>query len=165
MSVISKIFDTLKPSYLKKCELLKLGKHMLMGLITIAGGLLVYSILAIVLGYTPSSALHTPKWFVDELILIDKLEAFFSFLVMLCYFIFIELMLVYVVLRILTLLTENHTVLIITSGFLNFFSIVIIVVGLGYLASLDGVSSWLIAGLGLVYGVFIAPGILKAENT
>lgn len=164
MSVISQIIDTLKLSYQKKSELLKLGKHILLGLLTISGGLLVYSMIAIAVSYPPASAAHTPKWFVEGLLLPDKLAAFFSFLLMLSYFIFIALILVYVVLRILTLLTENHIVLIITSGFLTFFSVLIIVIGLGYLASLDHVSSWIIAGLGLIYGVFIAPWIFRAEN-
>ena len=164
MSGFSQIIDTMRLSYLKKSELIKLGKHILMGYLTIAGGLLIYSLLAITVRYSPVSAIHTPNWFVQELPLIDRLEAFFSFLLMLSYFILIELMLVYVVLRIVTLLTENRVLFVIISGLLNFFSIATIVIGLGYLASLDNISSWLIVGLGLVYGLFIAPSIIKNEN-
>ncbi len=98
------------------------------------------------------------------LLFIDKLGALLSFLLLLSYFMTIELVLVYVVIRLLTILTSNKAILIIISGLINLISIGIIIVGIGVLVSLDIVSTWLTILLGFVFGLFIVPSIFQVEN-
>lgn len=148
-----------------KQTLTKFAKHLLLGLLVILGGLFLYMIVVQIIGYLPYSDRPGSGWYKDDLsISWNEINYIWGFIWFLGIYILAELILVYGLFRLFTLIGYNRTVyatlggLII--GFLTFYS----TLGIGWYIAID--SSSVIAGgiLGMLYGATLFPIYLRPNK-
>lgn len=138
------------------------GKHLLWGLAIILGGLFLYMVAALMVGYLPYSDRPGPGWYEGEIQMNWKgVKFIIDFILFLGIYITGSLVLVFLLFRIFRLFGYNRLVYSILGGLIIGFVSLYCTLGIGWYIAIDG--STVIAGgfLGCLYGATIFPKLLK----
>lgn len=146
-------------------ELKRFGLHLLSGLFIILGGLFVYLISIMLVGYLPYSDRPGSGWYKGQIHISWQTISFIgSFILFLGIYLLAALIISYLLLRIISLFGYNRLVFALLGsliiGFLSFY----VTLGIGWYIALDD-STVIAAGiLGIVYGATLFPKYLDPNK-
>ena len=138
------------------------GKHLLWGLIIILGGLFIYLITIMTIGYLPYSDRPGPGWHKDHWsISWGEIKFVIDFLLFLGIYVLGELIVGYLLFRLIRLVGYNKIVFAVLGGLIFGFLTLYVTLGIGWYIALDG-STVLVGGvLGLLYGATFFPKFMR----
>jgi hypothetical protein len=135
--------------------------HLFTGLLIIICGLFVYLFIIMLCGYLPYSDRPGPGWHKGMHINSEEIMFIVDFLLFLSIYVLAELIIVFIVFRVIRLIGYNRIVFGFFGGLVFFFFTGYVTLGIGWYIALD--FSTVIAGgiLGAIYGATIFPKFLK----
>jgi hypothetical protein len=142
--------------------LIQFGKHLFFGLLIILGGIFLYMICTISIGYLPYSDRPGPGWYKKPFgISWEEINYIWDFILLLGVYILGVLVIVYLLFRLFRLIGYNGIVYSILGGLIIGFLSFYVTLGIGWYIAIDD-STVLIGGiLGLIYGAILFPKFLR----
>lgn len=143
----------------------KFGKHLLFGTLIILGGLFLYMIFTISIGYIPYSDRPGSGWYDKDFgISWNEISAVLGFIIFLGIYIISSLAIVYLLFRLLRLIGYNRVVFKILGGLVIGILSSYWTMGIGWYIAIDG-STVIVGGiLGLIYGSTLFPKYLQPHK-
>jgi hypothetical protein len=137
------------------------GRHLLWSLLIILGGLFIYLVTALSVGYRPYSGRPRSGWHLQwELLDWSTLSFLFRFLMFLGTYLLAVLTLTFILFRLLRLLGYNRIVFALLGGLITGLATFYVTLAIGWYIAINELTVIVAGGLGLIYGATLFPVII-----